>query len=140
MPNIPILTPPLKPLLLLGEATIDGDHRGFLDQVQVILDSDNVAFPTLFRTLLGHTAEHFERENALMTQSEYPGLREHKGEHTRVLGEFHQFSARVDRGFLQFGRMFVAERLVPWFELHVPSMDCALVLHIQKVQELRDKR
>jgi hemerythrin len=126
-----MLTIPLKPLLLLGDDAIDRDHQTFLEMVQAMTDSDNVAFPTLFRKLLEHTEEHFNRENELMVRCGVPTLPEHKSEHTRVLGEFHQFMARVDRGFIQFGRMFVIERLVPWFEVHVPSMDVALVLHLK---------
>jgi hemerythrin-like metal-binding protein len=129
-----MLITPRKPLVVLGHALIDGDHGAFLEAVSELIDSDNVGFPTLFRGLLAHTAQHFEREDALMVEHAFPALREHRAEHARVLGEFHQFMARIDRGFLQFGRLFVVERLVPWFELHVPTMDSALVAHLEKAR------
>jgi hemerythrin-like metal-binding protein len=128
----PILTTQLKPLFLLGDEIIDRDHRGLLAQFQAVIDSDNVAFPTLLRTLLVHIEQHFEREHELMAKYRYRGLRDHKAEHNLVLREFHRCIERVDCGLLPFGRTFVSERLVPWFELHVPSMDYTLSLHIQK--------
>jgi hemerythrin len=120
-----------KPLVLLGHDAIDRDHLAFSDLVSAIQTSDNVAFPTLFRSLLAHTQEHFEREQALMVESACPTLREHQAEHARVLGECQQFLARVERGFIAFGRAFVIERLLPWFELHITSMDSALVVHLR---------
>jgi hemerythrin-like metal-binding protein len=125
--------PAAKPLQLLGHDVIDRDHRAFADLVSTIQASDNVAFPTLFRELIAHTREHFEREDALMVQYACPSLREHRSEHERVLGELQQFLARVDRGFVSFGRAFVLERLVPWFELHILSMDSALVVHLRSL-------
>ncbi|MEY4578943.1 MAG: hypothetical protein RL701_3646 [Pseudomonadota bacterium] len=128
-----MLITPLKPLLLLEHAVLDGDHRVFLEAVERIVASDSATFPAQFRQMLEHTEAHFARENELMDKYAFPSVREHKGEHLRVQGEFQQFMKRVDRGFIQFGRMFVLERLVPWFELHLPTMDSALVAHIHKV-------
>jgi hemerythrin-like metal-binding protein len=130
-----MLTTQLKPLFLLGDETIDRDHRGILERIQAVIDSDNVALPTLLRTLLVHTEQHFDRENELMAKCRYRGLRDHKAEHALLLREFHRCVDRMNEGSLGVGRMFVVERLVPWFEVHVPSMDCALVLHIQKQLE-----
>jgi len=123
---------PLNPLFLLGDETVDRDRLGFLAQVQAVIDSDDVAFPTALRALLAYTEQHFDREQALMAEYAYCGLRDHKAEHTSILREFYRCLERVDGGQLQFGRAFVSERLVPWFEQHVPSMDCVFVLHIQK--------
>lgn len=65
-----------------------------------------------------------------MLQFAYPGEIEHKSEHQRVLGEFKQFRSRVDKGMIAFGRSFIRERLPQWFELHVTTMDSALVAHM----------
>lgn len=132
-----MLITPRKPLVLLGHALLDHDHSAFLEAVSKLIEADNVAFPTLFRELLVQTEQHFERENTLMVEHAVPSLREHRAEHVRVLGEFHQFMARVERGFLQFGRMFVVERLVPWFEQHVPTLDSALAAHLAQVGKAR---
>lgn len=136
-PGATTLPPPMrttqpKPLFLLGDVTLDDDHRGLFEQIQAVLDSDNVALPTALRTLLALTEQHFDRENQLMAEHKYRGLRDHKAEHDLLLREFHRHMQRVDAGLVALGCTFVLERLVPWLEVHVPSMDCALVLHMQK--------
>ncbi|HAG93869.1 MAG: hemerythrin [Pseudomonadales bacterium] len=120
-----------KPLLLLGYDPIDEDHRDFMAIIEDIMGVDNVGFATMFEALLSHTEAHFERENKLMEASGYPAMGEHRGEHARVMGEFKQFHQRVKRGLIPFGRAFVAERLLPWFELHITTMDAALAAHLR---------
>ena len=120
-----------KPLLLLGYEAIDHDHQEFMDLVEQALAAENAAFATIFDALLIHTRQHFERENNLMEESKYPAIGEHSGEHTRVLGEFEQFRKRVQRGLIPFGRAFIQDRLVPWFELHITTMDSALAVHLR---------
>ena len=123
--------PAMKPLILLGYDAIDQDHGEFVELVREAVSGDNVAFTSTFRALLAHTHEHFGRENALMLSHGFPALAEHLGEHKRVLGELTQFLPRVERGCFDFGRAFVVEQLVPWFERHVATMDRALVTHLK---------
>jgi hemerythrin len=130
-----MLTEPLKPLFLLGDEMIDRDHRGLVAQFRAVIDGDDLAFPLLLRSLFTHTEQHFDRENELMAKHRYRGLRDHKQEHTRVLREFQRGIERVERGQLTFGRTFVREQLLPWFEQHVSSMDYVLVMHLQKQLE-----
>lgn len=61
----------------------------------------------------------------------FSALLEHKGEHRRVLGELLQFEQRAKRGLVPFARAFVNERLLPWFELHLVTMDSALAAHLR---------
>jgi len=133
--SAPAPTTPPNPLLLLGEDDLDGDHQRLLVQARAVIESDNVALPTCFRTLRVHTEQHFDREHELMAKYGYRGMRDHKAEHARLLREFDRFVEHVDRGCIEFGRTFVLERLLPWLEVHVSSMDCALVLHVQKKLE-----
>jgi len=130
-PTPTLTTPPLR-LPLLGDETIDRDHQLLVAQFQGIIDSDNVAFPTVLRTLLVHVEQHFDREHELMLKYKYRGLRNHKAEHTCVLRAFYRCMERVDAGNVLAGRKFVSEQLIPWFEQHVPSMDYTFVLHIQQ--------
>ena len=125
-------TPAKLPLTLLNYDEIDSDHLEFLELVTQLMASPDTEFPTLFNRLLEHTEEHFDRENKLMDSYQYPAIGEHRGEHHRVLGEYRQFKTRVDRGLVPFGRAFIKDRLLPWFELHITTMDSALVVHIKK--------
>lgn len=120
-----------RPVVELGYAPIDSEHQAFAALVAKLTASDDVAFPSLLAELLAHTEHHFEHENALMEQYDFPALPEHRGEHTRVLGELRQFKDRADRGLIPFARAFVAERLLPWFEQHLLTMDSALTAHLK---------
>lgn len=116
----------------VGYQPIDQEHTEFIDLLDKLGGSSNADFPALFQELYQHTEAHFERENQLMQQSAFPATSEHIGEHLRVLGEFKQFKTRVDKGMISFARAFVKERLPAWFDLHVTTMDSALVAHIKK--------
>jgi len=120
--------------LQLGNAEIDNDHNNFAELVNRMLVADNPTFAVLFGELVEHTIEHFDRENQLMAEHGYPAQAEHRGEHSRVLGELAQFKKRVDAGRLTFGRAYVQEQLPRWFELHVTTMDSALTEFIKRQQ------
>ncbi len=118
------------PVVSVGYEPIDLDHVEFSSLIEQLERVDNVGFPTLFDQLLAHTEQHFAQENELMENSQFPALQEHKGEHVRVIGEFRQFKLRVDKGLVAFGRSFLRDRVVPWFKLHITTMDSALVSHL----------
>ena len=67
-----------------------------------------------------------------MDESRFPAIAEHKGEHQRVLSEMQQFYKRSKRGLTELGRSYIRERLPEWFNLHLQTMDMALVVHLQK--------
>lgn len=115
-----------------GHPALDHDHDVFLTLLAQLAVAGNPEFPTLFQNLLRQTEQHFAQEEHLMQQHAFPAMAEHQGEHRRVLGEFHQFKPRIDKGLIAFGRPFVQERLPLWFKLHVATMDYALALHIER--------
>lgn len=120
-------------LIALNYDAIDEDHQAFAELVNKIKTSDNVQFATLYQQLLEHTEQHFDHENQLMERYQYPAMAEHRGEHNRVLSEIKDFKKRVDRGLMPFAKAFVMERLIPWFNLHLPTMDSALIAHIKNL-------
>jgi len=117
-------------IIHIGYEPINQDHEEFLSLLDKLKNAENANFQMLFEELHEHTQKHFEREKQLMQQSAFPAETEHNGEHQRVLGEFKQFKTRVDKGLITFGRAFVTERLPSWFQLHVSTMDSALVAHL----------
>ncbi|WP_031435085.1 bacteriohemerythrin [Methylomarinum vadi] len=114
-----------------GYEPIDTDHEEFIQLLSLLASADDDAFPDLFRQLQQHVEAHFERENQLMEQFAFPAIAEHRAEHARVLNEIKQFSQRVEKGLVAFGRAFVEESLPQWFELHAATMDRVLALHIK---------
>lgn len=121
--------------IILNYDQIDTDHDEFITLINQLDLASNADFPDLFQQLYEHTEQHFDRENQLMKQVAFPAEAEHKGEHQRVLGEFKQFKTRIDKGLITFGRAFIKERLPQWFQLHVTTMDSALVAHIKLQQQ-----
>jgi len=122
---------PIEPIRV-GHPVIDHDHDEFIGLLARLNVAGNAEFPALFDELYRHTEQHFEREKQLMSQCGFPAEQEHVGEHVRVLGEIKQFKTRVDKGLIPFGRAFVKERLPSWFQLHVSTMDSALVSYLKQ--------
>lgn len=118
-------------LYLLDYQPLDNDHAEFIALLHQLKTTNDDQFALLFEQLMHHTEQHFKRENALMDQYNFPAIREHKGEHQRVLSEFKQFKKRVDKGLITFCRAFVKDNLPKWFDLHIKTMDSALVAHLK---------
>lgn len=127
------MTTPADPVPLLDHDILDGDHLEFAYLVgQLAGTRDKGAFIEGFSRLVSHTERHFERESELMRHSDFPAKREHEAEHDRVLGQLKQFKERVDGGLVSMGRAFVSDMLPAWLELHVSTMDSALVAHLRR--------
>lgn len=77
-----------------------------------------------FEALLGHTREHFAREESAMDQSGFPAYPVHKAEHDRVLDEL-QAEGRAFRAGCDAARFstYVRETVPAWFLQHIQSMD-----------------
>jgi hemerythrin len=82
--------------------------------------------------LRGRAREHFEREEALMRVTHYPGLPEHAGEHALMLAEYtalmRDIVARGDERL----RLADLEALKQWFMGHVLDMDKRLGRYLRE--------
>lgn len=80
-----------------------------------------------------HTEHHFEQENRLMNESEFPSRGCHIDEHNAVLA-----SVREVRELLAQGNTDVCRRLVnelsEWFPSHTDHLDSALAHWLSKKQ------
>lgn len=123
----------------LSYQPIDDDHKHFVSLLQQALEAPNDQFPELFRRLAAEVKTHFEHENRLMEDSNYPAIGEHRGEHRRVLGDFEQFLTRLEKGRVNFCRAYAMETLPSWFALHVTTMDAALVQHLKLYADIVDE-
>jgi len=115
---------------LLGFDAMDETHRDFVALLNRLDDVPRDAFIPLFAELLAHTEVHFAAEAAWMSECGFPAIREHQGEHERVLGELHRFNARVAAGQVAMGRAYVREQLPAWFDLHARTLDSALAANL----------
>jgi hemerythrin-like metal-binding protein len=119
------------PRYRLGMASMDETHQEFMTLVNRLGSADKATFIQLFPQLLEHTEIHFSSENDLMESSGFPAIREHSGEHLRVLGDLHRMGQRVAAGSVATARAYVEQALPDWFQLHAATMDSALAAHLK---------
>ncbi|MET0028878.1 MAG: hemerythrin family protein [Candidatus Thiodiazotropha sp.] len=85
---------------------------------------DEAAISQSLSAWITHTREHFEGENRLMRNHNFPPYPVHKGEHDQVLTQLAQlekaWSDNRDVGVLA---RFLYEDWLPWFNAHVKTMD-----------------
>jgi hemerythrin-like metal-binding protein len=83
----------------VGHAMVDHDHRILLALVNQVASpgtrEDPIAIEFVLDELLGYTASHFSREEALMAQIGYPELGEHHAIHETMLEEVRQLHRRL---------------------------------------------
>lgn len=111
---------------------VDATHQALAELIEGLIESDSAAFPSRFQALLALMRLHVAEEGGLMRASRYPGIAEHEGEHHRVLGELVQLNLSIKRGHIALARAYVKGGLAPWFDLHMATMDAALMAHLER--------
>lgn len=114
----------------LGDGDMDRTHQEFIALVNQTARAGNDDFAPQLVLLQRHTQQHFEREEQLMQDCNFPASEEHKAEHQRILGELQQFTLRAQQGRTSLARAYVQESLPGWFHLHTATMDSALAAHL----------
>lgn len=111
--------------LSVGIAGMDEHHKSFIELLARMNDASPAELAEQFQRFLGHLAEHFAYEERLMEEHGFPALREHRGEHLRVLAEARDMERLVNRGRTAMVQGYVRERVPEWFLLHRNTMDMA---------------
>lgn len=92
-------TIPWTAAMSVGHAMVDHDHRILLALVNQVASpgtrEDPIAIEFILDELLGYTASHFAREEALMDHIDYPELAEHRAVHQAMLEEVRQLHSRL---------------------------------------------
>ena len=74
--------------------------------------------------LLEHIQEHFNGEEKMMKESQYPSLNMHKADHDKVLNQVRyaemEWRNRKDKKAL---REFLEDDIVAWLDQHIKAMD-----------------
>jgi hemerythrin len=81
--------------LSVGVPQIDWEHRQLLELFAVLCDPshrDNHAFRRgCLEDLIAHVCNHFDHEETLMRQVDYPELEHHRNAHLNLLDQFNRF-------------------------------------------------
>ena len=113
--------------LLTGVQEIDEHHRhlvGLLNSTyqDFLRHAPSVLLAKLFEELVDYATYHFAAEEALMLESGYPGLLQHKEEHD----QFSRSVVEMHRNFLEKQQPFFLEILTflqTWLESHILKSD-----------------
>lgn len=106
----------------LGNAALDGAHRALFDEMMRLYDAPDSELAEGLPRLCDRLERDFREEEDLMETMSMPGIKEHREQHARVLSALHH----VEVGEPAEARE--ALLLLPqWFQLHLATMDRALV-------------
>ncbi len=110
---------------LLGYGPIDAVHEEFVDLLGRLQGADDVALPTQLELFAKHLKRHFDTENRLMVENEFPPRQCHIDEHAAVLQSVHAVQVLLSQGDVTICRELVAQ-LADWFPKHADQLDSAL--------------
>lgn len=116
---------------LLGHRGMDDTHREFVALVDALLAASDGNLPGALDVFARHAESHFEEENRLMDQHDFPARGCHKDEHDKVLASVREVQAMVAAGDVEIGRE-LGLALVDWFPGHADYMDSALATWLVK--------
>lgn len=111
--------------LLLGHDPMDRVHEEFVELIDALATAAGEAVAPALSTLLDHTRDHFETENAWMRATDFPARECHIAEHDAVLRSIDGVRARVACGYLAAAAP-LARELAAWFPAHCDYLDAAL--------------
>lgn len=123
------------PHMTVGFDELDADHASIIEALNALVEAhdrhlgrDQVdrLFDALMSTVLGH----FAREERVMTESGYPGLSYHAGEHQRLRQRLEQLQAGEIHETDETMRADVRAFLTNWLYGHVLVDDFAYRGHL----------
>jgi hemerythrin-like metal-binding protein len=115
-----------KPYYSVGDPALDAEHRqilGFIDELYEAMAAGQHSTKTivLLDQLVQYTMTHFQHEERIMRECDYPQLPAHRAEHERMKQRTLDLRTNVDlattRDFLQF--------LKDWWTNHIQDVDKA---------------
>lgn len=110
------------PKMTVGNAAIDAAHEALFNEMQCLLGGADAELDAGLLCLSDKLERDFREEETLMEALEFPGIRNHRAEHARVLSALHH----VAPGDVAAARE-VLRLMSLWFPVHVTTMDAELV-------------
>jgi hemerythrin len=116
--------------LAVGNETIDDDHRHLVDLINQLFlaissGQANAVLGEILDELVSYTQTHFQREEALMQQHDYPDYALHKAAHDKLIEEVRVFQEQFAAG-LVVSPMTVFNFLGGWLFRHIQACDVCL--------------
>ncbi|HXZ40918.1 MAG TPA: bacteriohemerythrin [Terriglobales bacterium] len=115
-------------------AELDGHHQKLFFLLNTLHDAmregkGSSVIQTIVVELANYTHTHFQREEALMEQTKFPGLDVHRVEHQKLMAKVSEYKAALDKGS-GVNTSAVLEFLREWLAKHINRMDKAYASHL----------
>ena len=112
----------------IGILSIDHQHHTMFDALNrmhdaVSADEGEAKVRHTLDALVECTVAHFRDEEARLAAIDFPGLLEHKAEHTKLLDEVAEFIATYHADPTSDNANRLAHFLVEWIVRHINEMD-----------------
>ena len=113
--------------LSVGVRALDQQHLRLVDTLNELHDAmkvgkaNNITGP-LLKSLTAYTRDHFAAEEALLNQTRYPKLAEHRLKHRGLTSEVESYVARLERGEMTLSLQLL-NFLKTWLTTHIKQED-----------------
>lgn len=126
-----------NPLLALGDAEIDGQHRELFRRfgalVLAMRSGDRNEIGLLFAFLGEYVVLHFQAEERVMRDTAFPGATVHKAAHARFVREYEDLKRLYEANGPTHGVAVKTETWIEdWFRSHIAGLDQALARHLRR--------
>ncbi len=120
----------------IGISVIDDQHRGFFEKANALAAAiermDQEALGNTIQYLTGFVINHFAAEELFMIRTRYPGFKEHRDKHSRIVK--HVFDL-YDRLWTRPATREEANELLDsidwWIRRHIGEVDRGIGEHVQ---------
>lgn len=114
-----------------GDARIDREHQLLFDMVNALHQAiegaaDPLQMQNLLSTMAAHTVEHFQHEEALMQDHDYPGYGRHKQVHDNLVAKVTHLLAQFQQNQTILGSELTAF-LTEWLAHHIQGEDQKMI-------------
>lgn len=124
--------------LSVGVASIDNDHKKFLDLLNVLIgtpaDSGQInEYLALIEELAGQSGSHFEQEEAVMERIGFPDLEPHRRSHRVFMDKVALLRKAIEgEDNPALARLELVSFMAEWFSGHLRTMDLPLRAHVAR--------
>jgi diguanylate cyclase (GGDEF)-like protein/hemerythrin-like metal-binding protein len=124
-----------------GYGPIDRDHRVLAEALEVLVRKVNAGLAVeaqlALQSIMEAAAHHFENEQRLMEEFDYPLQARHLEAHALFVDDACQYLLEIrELGMTASFRQWVERRLLDWFRLHVQGHDMALATFLCSENDL----
>jgi hemerythrin len=112
----------------------DAQHKGLFDTINQLADAMRVGkghavISQIVSQLITYTRTHFQQEEALMEQAQYPELAAHRQLHRKLVADVEKFQRELEEG-LRPNTVAVLDFLKEWLTQHIQKVDKAYSQHL----------